>query len=70
MTCIAEINDVVYECLDACYAAQEPERRLEQFFTALSRQADWTTAEMEEIEATARMLMWGYFERRQSAATA
>jgi hypothetical protein len=67
MTCIAEINDVVYECLDACFEAKDPEQRLEQFFRALRRQGDWSGSEVEEIESTARMLMDGYFDRRHSA---
>jgi hypothetical protein len=70
MTCIAEINDIVYECLDACFESQEPERRFEQFFGALRRQADWTGSEIDEIESTARMLMYGYFDRRQSTRPA
>lgn len=64
MTCIAEINDVVYECLDACYCALEPEQRLSQFVEALRSQTEWSGSEVDEIESTARLLMCGYFDRR------
>jgi hypothetical protein len=68
MTCIAEINDVVYDCLDACFQADDAEQRFAQFFKSLRAGGDWTGSEIDEIESTARMLMYGYFDRRQTAA--
>jgi hypothetical protein len=65
MTCIAEINDVVYECLDACYSGREPELCLQRFIAALRGQDEWSGPEVDEIESTARLLMSGYFDRRQ-----
>ena len=70
MTCIAEINDVVYDCLDACFQADDAEQRFDQFFQSLRARGDWTGSEIDEIESTARMLMYGYFDRRQAAAAA
>jgi hypothetical protein len=55
--------------LDACYEAREPELRFVQFFDGLRRQADWSGPEIDEIEDTARMLMSGYFDRRQNSHT-
>ena len=53
-----EINDVLWECLDVCSDSRNPQESLDNFVTGLRRSRQWSTREIDEVECTARMLVF------------
>ena len=53
-----EINDVLWECLDVCSDSRDPNESLDNFVKDLRSSRQWTSREIDEVESTARMLVF------------
>lgn len=53
-----EINDVLWECLDVCSDARNPLDSLNDFVKDLRRSRQWSRREIDEVESTAKMLVF------------
>ena len=53
-----EINDVLWECLDSCSDSRNPHQSLEIFVHNLRQSHEWSLQEVDEVEATARLLLF------------
>ena len=53
-----EINDVLWECLDVCSDARNPLDSLNNFVQDLRRSRQWSRREIDELESTAKMLVF------------
>ena len=64
----SELNDLLYECFDHCADTSDPESSVSSFVRELRDDRTWSNQEVDELEATARLLIGNYRNRRQSAA--
>jgi hypothetical protein len=53
-----EINDVLWECLGVCSDARNPQQSLDNFVNNLRKSRQWSNREIDEVESTARMLVF------------
>ena len=53
-----EINDVLWECLDTCSDSRDPQESIEIFVRNLRNSRQWSRREIDEVEATARLLVF------------
>ncbi|MGI8981145.1 MAG: hypothetical protein ACR2FY_18110 [Pirellulaceae bacterium] len=53
-----EINDVLWECLDVCSDSRNPLDSLNSFVQDLRRSRQWSRREIDEVESTAKMLVF------------
>ena len=52
-----DVNDLLWECLDACSGSHNPQQSLENFVQDLRRSNQWSRREIDEVESTARVLV-------------
>ncbi len=53
-----EINDVLWECLDACSDSRNPQESLDNFVKDLRKSRQWSRREIDEVESTAQLLVF------------
>ncbi len=58
MSAKPEINDVLWECLDVCSDSRNPQQSLDNFVRDLRKSKQWSCREIDEVESTARMLVF------------
>jgi hypothetical protein len=58
MVAKAEINDVLWECLDICSDSRDPQQSLNNFVRDMRNSKEWSHREIDEVEATARLLVF------------
>ena len=58
LTAKPEINDLLWECLDVCSDSRNPLDSLNDFVKDLRRSRQWSRREIDEVESTAKMLVF------------